>query len=143
MANRKEALASEVKRSKSYSRDEFMGAYLRGELELKPDGKVKSVKSGRPRWLLVPTKLVDMEALGVELEDISKWIKHTKKDGSTFRVFGLMEHEWRDKGYRGKLVKRYLADIDSELSRKAVSGGNFDTEFEQAMLEWEVGEDKN
>ena len=83
MANRKGVVDSNVKASKTYSMDEFMGAYLRGELELKPDGKVKatkSVRNGKAKWLLVPTNLNDIPA-DMDISDLYKWFDHTDKIG--------------------------------------------------------------
>lgn len=140
MANRKGSLDSEIRKSKSYSMDEFMGAYLRGELELKPDGKVTRTKSTKTKtkWLLVPKKLTDVPE-GVNLEEHFKWHKHQTKKGKTFHVFGLMEHEWRKLGYEGNLVKRYVPDIEAELQELSLDESTFNTEFEQSMLEWEAG----
>ena len=145
MANRKEALASEVERSKSYSMDEFMGAYLRGELELKPDGKVQAtVKSGKgkPKWLLVPKSLSDIPEHLV-IDDMYKWHQHTDQNGKKYHVFGLKASEWKAHGYSGKLVKRFVSEIEDEFTRVHEGATNFDAEFEQEMLGWERGEDKN
>lgn len=143
MANRKGLKESEIKASKSYSMDEFMGAYLRGELELKPDGKVKAnvVSGGKAKWLLVPQNLQDIPE-DMDISDCYKWFDHTDKKGNKYHVFGLKAIEWKKKGYQGKLVKRYVADIENELSQLQQEGDSFDAEFEQTMLEWTAGDDK-
>lgn len=143
MANRKGVIDSAAKASNSYSLDEFMGAYLRGELELKPDGKVKAnaVSGGKARWLYVPANLNDIPE-DMDISDSYKWFDHTDRKGKKYHVFGLKTSEWRRKGYTGKLVRRYVAEIENELSQKQQEGSTFDAEFEQAMLGWEAGDDK-
>lgn len=145
MANRKGVIDSAARASKSYSMDEFMGAYLRGELELKPDGKVKAnhkTGGGRAKWCLVPANLAEIPE-DLDIDSMYKWTTHKRKDGTTYPVFGLRAQDWKAKGYLGKLVRRYVAEIENELTRVYEVETNFDTQFEQAMLEWEVGEDKN
>ena len=144
MANRKGVVDSNVKASKTYSMDEFMGAYLRGDLELKPDGKVKATKSVRnvkAKWLLVPANLNDIPK-DMDISDLYKWFDHTDKKGKKYHIFGLKRHEWKNKGYSGNLVKRYISDIENELSQLQKESEDFDSEFEQTMLEWNAGDDK-
>lgn len=144
MANRKGVVDSNVKASKTYSMDEFMGAYLRGELELKPDGKVKatkSVRNGKAKWLLVPTNLNDIPE-DVDISDLYKWFDHTDKKGKKYYIFGLKKHEWKKRGYEGSLVKRFVSDIENELSQSQKESEDFDSEFEQTMLEWTAGDDR-
>lgn len=143
MANRKGLKESEIKASKSYSMDEFMGAYLRGELELKPDGKVKAAATanGRPRWLLVPANLRDIPE-DMDISDCYKWFQHQDRKGNKYHIFGLKRNEWKKKGYEGKLVKRYVSEIENELSQTQQEDETFNAEFEQEMLEWAAGDDK-
>ena len=143
MANRKGLKESDIKASKSYSMDEFMGAYLRGELELKPDGKVKAVQtaSSKPRWLLVPANLKDIPS-DMDISDCYKWFQHQDKSGKKYHIFGLKGSEWKKRGYTGKLVKRFVSEIENELSKTQQEDETFDAEFEQTMLEWTAGDDR-
>ena len=121
-----------------------MGAYLRGELELKPDGKVKatkSVRNGKAKWLLVPTNLNDIPQ-DMDVSDLYKWFDHTDKKGKKYYIFGLKKHEWKQRGYEGSLVKRFVSDIENELSQSQKESEDFDSEFEQTMLEWTAGDDR-
>ncbi len=143
MANRKGVLDSNVKASKTYSIDEFMGAYLRGELELKPDGKVKAkaLSRGKAKWILVPVRLADIPS-DMDISDCYKWFDHQDKKGKKYHVFGLKPHEWKKRGYQGNHVKRYVADIENELSQLEKESRDFDSQFEHTMLEWTAGDDK-
>ncbi len=130
-------------RKKTYSQDEFMGAYLRGELELKPDGKVK--RTGKAwqtkRHVLVPKNLRNIP----EDVDVSKSYrffhvlnKHGKKlkrkDGKPRMRYGWTPQEWQEMGYFGQLVDRHVNLIEDELKSNYKEDNSWQEEFEKVML---------
>ena len=130
-------------RKKTYSQDEFMGAYLRGELELKPDGKVK--RTGKAwqtkRHVLVPKNLRDIPK-DVDVSKSYRFFhvlnKHGKKlkrkDGKPRMRYGWTPQEWRDKGYFGGLVDRHVNLIEKELASNYEEDNSWQEEFEKVML---------